>query len=418
MTSRSTFLAGSGAAALAAALPGTARAATPVVKIGYVDSFSGVFADVSMRHRAGLQIAVDEANRRGRVRYEVVTGDDNSKPATGATEARRLLTQEKVDVLLGGTISAVALAISPIAEETGVFFLPMNAQDSSLTGAKANRVTYRFTPNTTMLVNAISHRLLSVGNKWYFAVADYAFGHDGYKQLSTFLRKSHGTEAGMDTFPVGSGIDFSSLLTKIRNSDAEVLVVCQGGGQVTSMARQFVDFQMQKKMHFAGIILEDFYYKSLPLDQLAGSTFGMAWSPYASESAQRLAKMLGRTIAGPISSRHYHGYMVGSQVIDRLEAAGTTQAEALVDAFADHRFNAYKAHPAQWRAGDHQCVQDTYAATIVDSKTFAKQQFIAKIVAEVRGEDAAGPANPAAQAIIASQKIPARSDYQPKSLKA
>jgi branched-chain amino acid transport system substrate-binding protein len=269
-----------------------------------------------------------------------------------------------------------------------------------------------------MLVNALSKRLLSIGHKWYFAVADYAFGHDGYNQLSALLRKSHGTEAGMDLFPVGSGTDFSSMLTKIRNSGADVLVVCQGGGQVTSIARQFVDFQMQKKMHFAGIILEDFYYNVLPLDELAGSTFGMAWSPYASESAQHLAKMLGRTVKGPISSRHYHGYVVGSQVIDRLEAAGTTQAEAIVDAFADHRFNAYKAHPAQWRGCDHQCVQDTYAATLVDRKTFAKTQFIAKIAAVVPGEEAAGPCNTAAQSIIASQKIPTRADYQPKSLKA
>src|ERR1700682_3581790 len=106
---RSSFITASAYAALAAPLAATAQTAT--VKIGYIDSFSGALADIAEHHILTVTYAIEEANRRGRTRFELVKGDDNSVPPTGGTESRRLMTQENVDVLLLGTSSAVALAV-------------------------------------------------------------------------------------------------------------------------------------------------------------------------------------------------------------------------------------------------------------------------------------------------------------------
>jgi len=61
------------------------------VKIGFLESFSGVFSDLGAIHKAGAQLALADANARGRVKYEFVLGDDASKPAVATTEARRLI---------------------------------------------------------------------------------------------------------------------------------------------------------------------------------------------------------------------------------------------------------------------------------------------------------------------------------------
>ncbi|MBV8150121.1 MAG: ABC transporter substrate-binding protein, partial [Candidatus Eremiobacteraeota bacterium] len=172
---RAIFVRSTAAAYAAAGLP-TALGAAATVKIGYIDSFSGGLADIENHHRTAMEIAIDEANRRGRVRYELVAADDTSKPANGTIEARRLIGQENVDVLMVGTSSAVTLAVAPLAEQTGIFMLAIGGQDTSITGEKAQRVVYRFAPNVRMQITAFGQRILSLGKKWYFIVDDFAYG--------------------------------------------------------------------------------------------------------------------------------------------------------------------------------------------------------------------------------------------------
>jgi ABC-type branched-subunit amino acid transport system substrate-binding protein len=50
-----------------------------------------------------MEVGVAEAMKKNnRIKYEIVKGDDASVPATGSTETKRLISQEKVDVLTGG----------------------------------------------------------------------------------------------------------------------------------------------------------------------------------------------------------------------------------------------------------------------------------------------------------------------------
>jgi branched-chain amino acid transport system substrate-binding protein len=419
MIDRQRFLTGIGVVAGATALPRFASAAT-TVRIGYIDSFSGPLADIGTRQRLGAQLAIAEANRRGSVRYELVTADDTSKPAEGATQARRLIDEEKVDALIVGTSSAVTLAVSPLAENAGVFLLAVNPQDTSITGSKANRVTYRMAPNVRMLIAALATRVLTFGKKWYFLQSDWAFGHDGYNRMSAILKKAGGTEVGMDLFPLGMN-DFSSLMTKVRNSNADVLMVCQGGMDNAQICKTFVQFGLNKKMHIAAMTFEDYYWKAIPLEQLEGASFGILWAPDVSDSAKKLTQKLRKEIPGPVTSRYYMGYLALQQLIDRMNAAGTTKAEALVSAFADHKFEAYKERPSVWRACDHQCATDAYAGALVSPAKLRKTGFVFDVVASVPGNIALGacsePDAAAAAAIINGQHVPDRVAYQPKSLR-
>jgi ABC-type branched-subunit amino acid transport system substrate-binding protein len=230
------------------------------------------------------------------------------------------------------------------------------------------------------------------------------------------LQRAGGTESGHDVFPLTT-TDFSPLLTKVRGTDADVLMICHGGVAAATICKQMVQYGLHKRMHVGAMNMEDYYQNLLPLDELRGATFGIMWSPKVSDSAQRLARKLAQSIHGQISQRHYMGYMAASQLIDRMRAAGTTRADALVNAFANHSFDAAKARPSTWRECDHQCEGDTYGGSLVDSKTFARTGLLYDIAADVSGADALGSCNEpeasAAHAIIAAQKVPARSNYDP-----
>jgi branched-chain amino acid transport system substrate-binding protein len=418
---RSTFLHAAAGATAAGAAPrftlAAGRAAT--VKIGFLDSFSGVFSDLASYQKIAAQLALDDANRRGRVRYEFVYGDDNSKPATASTEARRLIGQESVDVLFGGTSSGSALAVGPVALESGIVNLTLAPFDSSITGAKATRLTYRYGPNARMATKTLGRRVLALGRKWYFVQADYALGKDAYAQLSDVLKRAGGTEAGVDVVPLGMS-DFSSVLTKVRNSGADVLVITNSGLDAANLAKQFVDFGLNKRMKLAGIGLEDIYHGAVPLDALAGSTFPLLWAPNASDGAMRLTRMLRRSIHSPISQRHWLGYGALTELVSRIEAAGTTKADKLAAAFDDHSFDDYKASKATFRSCDHQAIQDTYAGAIVPQRTFAKTEYMYDVVAEIPASESDGtcdsPWARAAKTAMASQTIGMRENYAAKTL--
>jgi branched-chain amino acid transport system substrate-binding protein len=351
------------------------------------------------------------------VKYEFVYGDDGSKPATAGTEARRLVDQEKVDVLFGGTSSAIGLSMNALALELGVFDLLVGPQDSSITADKASKLTYRFGPNIRMMLKPLVRRALALGKKWYFLQADYAFGKDGYAQLSEALKRAGGTEVGHDVVPLGTA-DYSSVLTKLRNSDAEVFALCVSGLDAANAAKQWASFGLNKKQKLIGISLEDTYWKAVPLDAVQGATFPVLWSPTVSASAAKLAARLRQGIKGPIGGRHYLGYMAAWSLMERMTQAGTTKADKLMAAFENYTFDAAKASRATYHACDHQCAQDIYAGTVVSQKQFDKTQFMFDVVSEVPAGEADNCGESyakAASSAMASQKIPERAGYTPKT---
>ncbi len=420
MISRRSVLAGSAAAVAAAAAPRFTIAAGPAatVKIGFIDSASGIFSDIAALHRAAAELALADMNATGRVKFEFAYGDDNSKPAVAGTEARRLVSQENADVLFGLTSSANGIAMTSLMNELGTFMLELGPQDSSITGDKAGKLVYRFSPNNRMMLKTLATRVLALGKSWYFIQADYAFGKDAYNELSGILARAGGKEAGHDVVPLGTS-DFSSNLTKARNSGADVLMLANSGLDAANACKQFVDFGLGAKMKLAGINLEDFYYKAVPLDRIAGTTFPVAWSPTCSDSARRLTARLKRNIHTPISWRHQFGYVGAMSLMQRILEARTTDAQKLATAFENYAFDAAKPSRARYNGWDHQLTQDIFAGSVVNSKTFARTEFMFDIVGEVAGSDAdGGPNTPwgiAAKNAIASQHPATRPNYTPKT---
>ena len=406
------MLAGGAAAAASTVFSPYAIAAPgAAVRIGYLESMSGVLSDIGGYHATGVKLAIAEANASSRIKYQIVAGDDNSKPQTGISETHRLVDQEKVDVLMQGTSSAVALAITPVTLDAGVFTLLIGPQDTSLSADHATATAFRFAQDCAMLVKPVTQRILAGGKKWYFVVEDFAFGKDAYARFSALLKRAGGTEVGADILHVGT-TDFSSTMTKIRNTDTEQVVLCQGGLDVAIAAQAFVTFGLHKKMRLAGMTLEDFYAKTLPLDELAGSVFASLWMPSVSPSAKRLAADLGRKVGGFISNRTYLGYESTRQLIDRIGAAGTTKADKLIAAFSDHRFDSARETTSTWRRCDHQAQHDTYAGAVVSSARYRKTGYLLDVVGATDASDAAsacgtGEAALAARA-ISGQKIPER----------
>jgi branched-chain amino acid transport system substrate-binding protein len=390
------------------------------VKIGHIDSFSGVYAAAAASQQHGMEVGVAEAMRKNnRIKYEIVKGDDASVPATGSTETKRLISQEKVDVLTGGLSSAVGLAVSAICEDAGVFFMAIGTHDTNITGPKANKVTFRQTCSNAMLANAVGPELIKHGKKWYFLVANYAFGTDAHDRFKKILLAQGGQEVGADLHPLGQ-TDYSSYLTKVRNSDANVLVLCNYGPDTQNATKAAVQLGINKKMQFGGILCGNDVAVGMPVDDLVGSIWGYVWGPEAGGDAMTVYNKLKPGV-DDVDWRQYLGYMTARNMIDRLEHVGSTDTSKLVEAFENFHYDAAKKAGAYFRACDHQAVQQTYAGVIVDkSKRRTPKEYFtigATVGGDYAAETCANPDSTAASKIFASEKIPARDGYTVISLK-
>jgi branched-chain amino acid transport system substrate-binding protein len=394
------------------------------IKVGHVDSFSGVYATSGESQHTGLEAAFDAAMKKNsRIKYVLVKGDDASKPATGANQAKRLALQEKVDLLCGGLSSAVGLAVSATSEELGILWLAIGTHDTNITGAKANRTCFRATASLAMLANATCPALLEYGKKWYFIVADYAFGTDGRDRFEKILLAHGGQVMGVDLHPLGA-TEYDSYMTKAGNTDADVMVFCNYGPDTQNSVKAFVERGLHKRMKVGGILCGNEVAVGMPTEEIVGSLWGYIWGPDAGGERTRYVydQIAPRAKGFPPNWRQYLGFITGEQIVDRLSAAGTTDTEKLIEAFQGHEYDCGKERPAYWRACDHQAVQETYAGILLPrSKRRSRHEYFA-IAERVGGDFAAGPcSNPdaaAAHKIIASQKVPRREGYTPVNLRA
>ena len=126
MLNRRAFTAGASAAALGAvASPYVQRAgaAEAPIKVGVINSMSGSFAAYAQEGDPAFRYVIDKINQAGGIKslggakIELIFADDTSQPARCATEVRRLVTEEKVDLLTGTMLSSQMLAISPVLDE-------------------------------------------------------------------------------------------------------------------------------------------------------------------------------------------------------------------------------------------------------------------------------------------------------------
>ncbi|MFP5405568.1 MAG: AMP-binding enzyme [Gammaproteobacteria bacterium] len=121
-TATATLLAALVAATTFAVSPAQAQGA---LKIGEINSYKAQPAFLEP-YRKGMELAVDEINAAGGVngrKIELVSRDDNANPGDAVRVAGELLLREQVEVLAGGFLSNVGLALTDFAKQKKVFYL-------------------------------------------------------------------------------------------------------------------------------------------------------------------------------------------------------------------------------------------------------------------------------------------------------
>jgi branched-chain amino acid transport system substrate-binding protein len=215
---------------LTACQPGAAGGGT--IKIAILAPLSGPVPTFGVSTRDGALLAIEEANAKGGVlgkQLEAVVADSQCTPDPAVNAANKVIEQDKVHYIVGEVCSSASIPISEIAEANSVVMISPTSTNPTVT-LNADGSTKKFVFRACFIDpfqgTVMAKFALSKGYKTAFIMFDQ--GNDYVRGLAEFFEKAF-TEAGGQVVGKESytktDTDFSAILTKVAESNAEVLFV-------------------------------------------------------------------------------------------------------------------------------------------------------------------------------------------------
>ena len=213
-----------------------AFAAEPI-KIGSVLSITGPAAFLGDPELKTLQQYVEDINKKGGVLgrpLELVHYDDGSDANKANGFAKRLIDDDKVDLIVGGTTTGATMSMTPLVEKAGVPFI-------SLAGAvvivePVKKFVFK-TPHTDrMAAEKVFEDMKKRGiSKVALLSETSGFGQSGKKETEGVAGKYGMTLVANETYGP-KDTDMSPQLTKIKNTAGVQAVFIFGLGQGPAIA--------------------------------------------------------------------------------------------------------------------------------------------------------------------------------------
>lgn len=219
-----------GAVVLALAAPGMAPAAIAQpapVKIGTVLSVTGPAAFLGEDMKRGMEIAIEEINAGGGIRgrkIEWVFYDAESQAAKGVNATKRLIEQDKVDIIVGGgNMSGIALGMVPLTEKAEMPFISTEGALSIVAPVAERRYAFKTTLDDAQVIERAIDYWHKKGVKKVALVADNSgFGQGAKTQMQAIAPKS-GIEVVYEDF-TPSDTTLVPQLTRVKSANVQAIL--------------------------------------------------------------------------------------------------------------------------------------------------------------------------------------------------
>jgi branched-chain amino acid transport system substrate-binding protein len=221
-------------------------AAQEEVRIGVILPLTGAAASTGLELRNASELAAEIVNTAMKdlplplaataglpnlknAKIRLVFADHQGNPQVGASEAERLITQEKVVALTGCYFSAVTATASQVAERHGIPFLNSDSTSSTLT-ARGFKWFFRTTPHDELFVQNFYQFIKDVEQKKGVKVKTLALFNENtlFGSETTKLEEKYAKEQGYEIaakilYPAKS-TQFTSEVQTLKAANADVVM--------------------------------------------------------------------------------------------------------------------------------------------------------------------------------------------------
>lgn len=318
------------ATAAVLALSAPASAADPV-RIGVALSQTGNLADSAAPYFKGLDLWREQANARGGLAgrpIEFVVYDDRSDPATSARLYEKLITDDKVNLVMSSLGSATTATGSAVAEKHKTIMINGGGAAEAI-----QQRGFKYVFQTAARISSYADGIVPMIDKYKIkSVAlvsrDYAAARDISKAIKEEIKDKDVKVLMDEYFPAGTA-DFSSQIAKGQQLQPDLWIGLLYPNEAIETVRQFHSMNYMPKFFIANGVSQDDFIKSAGTD----AEYAMGMSLYEpslpSEGNKEFVKTYHDKYGSDPGYYAAFGFVAGTVLEAAVKKAGSVDTEKL-----------------------------------------------------------------------------------------
>jgi branched-chain amino acid transport system substrate-binding protein len=323
-------------------------AADDPIKIGVLLSTTGVVGFIGDPEQKAVELYIKKVNDAGGVlgrKIELVSYDDASEPARASTLTKRLIESDRVDLIIGGTVTPSAMAMIPLVERAEVPYISVGGGLAIVDPVK--KWVFK-TPHTD---RQVAMRILQdIKKQGYSKIGllseTAGFGQSGRKEIME-AAPNYGITVVADEKYGPKDTDVTPQLTTIKDAPGvqAILIFCGAGTSPSMAVKNYARLDIKLPLFLPHAVVNQEFLK------LTGSASEGARMPTAifvvpdmvpASDLQKPVidafysgyKDMYRETASPFAGNSYDAAIIA---VDALRRAGTTDKAKVRQAIEDTR---------------------------------------------------------------------------------
>jgi branched-chain amino acid transport system substrate-binding protein len=362
-----------GAAGLA--LPWAARraAAAEPIKIGMPMALTGPLGSVGQQLKRGGEAWAKAQNAKGGLlgrQIQLLIEDTAGNPADCVRKAQEMVERDGCNIFTGITLSSEALAVVPKLDEWKAIFISSDNGDGKLTADSFVPNFFRANISAPMGARAVALYLRQAKYEKLYAIGmDYAWGRNSVAVFKSEMEKAKKNWLGEVFSPIGTK-DFSTYITKIRQSGAEACYVTMAGDDYNAFLAQAAQYRLPEKVQLLSEVVDLTVPRAVG-DAALGLISSMRYCFRVDNPKNKeFVALWQKEYNAPPDNNEGEQWQALQVFAAGVEKAKSTETAPLRGALESVAIDDIKGHVAI-RKCDHQAVQNGYMVKLVKAKDFS-----------------------------------------------
>jgi len=345
------------------ALPAFGQAS---VKIGELNSYK-VFPAFLEPYKKGMELAVEEINRSGGVKLQLVSRDDGGTPGDAVRVAEELIARERVNALMGTFASNVGLAVSNLAAQRKILFLASEPLTDKMVWENGNRYTFRLRPSTYMQTAMLVPEAAKLKKRrWALVYPNYEYGQSATASFKKLLSEAQpGVEFVAEQSSPLNKIDAGAVVQALAEAKPDAIFSALFAADLQKFVREGNTRGLFKNTVVFNLLGGEPEY----LDPLKDETpdgwwvTGYPWRELNTPEHKAFRDAYQKRWMDYPRQGSVVGYAAVHALANALRKAKSTDSEKLVEALKGLQMQT-PFGPIVWREIDHQSTMGAYVGQL------------------------------------------------------
>jgi branched-chain amino acid transport system substrate-binding protein len=319
-------------AVLSALMLISAQAHAADYKVGILLPFSGVYAGLGSHIENGFNLGLEHYGKDlGADSITSIKADTEANPGSSLAKTKKMVLQDKVDVLVGLVSSAVLGAVRNFVHQSGVPLVVANAGNTNATGKDCSPNIIRVSFSNAQITRPMGSWMAKQGiKKVYLMAPDYAAGHQMMEAFRASFVAGGGEIIGEAYPPLKGTKDYGPYLTAAKAAKPDAIFTFFAGGAAIAFVKQYAQFGINKDIPLYGAgFLTSAAYVHVQGQAADGVTSSLHYFPgLESKENQAFQAAYQAKFGGKTGSEFaVAGYDAAHMIVDAIKAAGGDKAK-------------------------------------------------------------------------------------------